>query len=136
MNKGRIVSTAAFLLYIAAIAVLCLIHNDSLPDISKTWFGIPSDKVAHFVMFSPFIPLAYLSFRPKQKGLVKRLILTIILVLIGTGMAYITEWLQGQTNYRTFEVSDIQADILGIGFGTVLTLIFIIIRHTIYKKNQ
>ena len=51
-----------FFLYLAAVAFLCFMHVDKLPDVQKFIFGIPTDKIAHFLMFLPFPILAYLAY--------------------------------------------------------------------------
>ena len=41
--------------------MLCFTSSDKLPDIQKTIFGFPTDKVAHFLMFLPFPILFYMA---------------------------------------------------------------------------
>ena len=53
-----ILARILFLLYLGAIALLCFMHVDKLPDVQKFIFGIPTDKIVHFGMFLPFPILA------------------------------------------------------------------------------
>lgn len=136
MSKGRIISVAAFAAYIACIAALCLVRGETLPEISDNWLGFPADKVAHFIMFTPFIPLSYMTFRPTSLGVMKRLILVLFLTMTGIAMAYMTEWLQERTGHRSYEVADIYADIIGLMVGAISIIIFILIRHTKFSSNR
>ena len=40
-----ILARILFFLYLAAIAFLCFMHVDKLPDVEKFLFGIPADKL-------------------------------------------------------------------------------------------
>ena len=49
-----ILSRVLFLMYLGAIALLCFISGEKIPDIQREIFGIPTDKLVHFFMFLPF----------------------------------------------------------------------------------
>ncbi len=85
----RRISRIMFLLYIAAVGVLCLMKTDSLPKIPAVWLGIPADKIAHFCMFMPFPALAYRSydindFYADMAGLAAGAVLTAAFVIINS----------------------------------------------------
>ena len=58
--KRRIFYIFAFCVYIASILALCLIKPDDLPQPEIYFFGLPVDKVVHFLMFLPFPVLVYM----------------------------------------------------------------------------
>jgi hypothetical protein len=62
MRIRRIIFLLLFCLYIAAVAYLCFARPDEVPSLPETWFGLPADKVAHFLMFLPFPFLGYIAF--------------------------------------------------------------------------
>ena len=62
-NRTRsIIFSIVTVLYIGAVAYLCFANFQKLPDMPKTFLGIPTDKVVHFCMFFPFPILAYLAY--------------------------------------------------------------------------
>lgn len=130
--KVRInIMSIAFCIYLAAVAVLCFMQGDSMPDMSGTWFGFPKDKVAHFLMFLPFTPLSYLTFRSKSSSFwIKIMILTLMLA-IGAGLAYSTEIIQERLKYRSYQTTDLIADGLGLSIGYV-----VIVSGLIIKKSR
>lgn len=130
--KVRInIMSIAFCIYLAAVAVLCFMHGDSMPDMTGTWFGFEKDKVAHTLMFLPFTPLSYLTFRRKSSSFwIKILILTLMLT-IGAGLAYSTEIIQERLKYRSYETQDLIADGIGLSIGYVVITIGLI-----FKKSR
>lgn len=130
MKARSIIMPLIFCLYLAGVASLCFLHGEDLPNITGTWFGLPADKVAHFAMFFPFIPLAYIAFR-KKKGakLINLLILTILLAL-GVGTAYMTEIIQEKLGYRSYEISDFKTDCIGLAAGYLIIFSGIILKKS------
>ena len=116
-----------FCIYMAAVAMLCFMHGDRLPDMSGTWFGLPSDKVAHFLMFLPFTPLAYLTFRRKRSSLWTKMVVLTLMLVIGGGLAYGTEIIQERLSYRTYEATDLIVDCIGLAAGYAVVALKIII---------
>ena len=57
--KRKILFISAFCIYLAAVFFLCLMKPDDLPQTELMLFGLPADKVAHFLMFFPFPVLGY-----------------------------------------------------------------------------
>lgn len=120
------ISMVLFCLYILAVCILCFMKPDDLPQVERTFFGIPLDKVAHFLMFLPFTILSGLSFVHKGCSLPKGLAVIAILFIVGAGTAYGTEVIQAQTGYRAYEIGDYLADLTGLGTGTLLAALYLI----------
>ena len=128
MLTRRIISTISFCLYLAAVAYLCFAKPDDMPQLPNIWFGLPSDKIAHFLMFMPFPFLGYLAFYISEMSIGRKLILMIGLLATGAIAAIGTEQVQALLQYRTFDIKDLLADSIGLSFGGVLTLIYIIVK--------
>ncbi len=124
MDWKKIVSRVLLALYFLAIGVLCFSHFDSGMDLPATFWGIPQDKLAHFLMFLPYPILATLALH-LPAGKPRSLILFLLWVVIAGGViAGATELIQGTTGYREADIADFRADCLGIFTGAVLTLIY------------
>ena len=90
------------------------------------FLGIPFDKIAHFIMFLPFVILGYAAFMPKEKGVMRKLVVLGTMLILGFAFAVSTERLQAITDYRSYEILDMAADCLGLVIGSLLTLGFIV----------
>lgn len=134
LKHRRTISGITFCLYMTAVLVLCLIKTDGLPEVEKSFFGIPFDKVAHFMMFLPFPILSGLTFIPKDSGIQIRLATMAVLTIAGAGMAYGTEQLQAMTDYRSCDMKDFIADILGIVSGTLISISTILLKKHSGRK--
>lgn len=134
--KKRILFIAAFCIYIAAVLYLCLMRPEDMPQTEMYIFGIPADKAAHFLMFLPFPVLAYtMLWKGERKLWVDICILTVSIVL-GIGMAFLTEQLQAMTQYRTSDIKDVYADMTGLGFGSLLVAANILTKKIRTNKNK
>ena len=120
------ISLILFCIYIIAVILLCVIHTDSLPELPKSFFGLPIDKVTHSLMFLPFVILGYTAFTPTEKGLWRKMAVLAILFLLGCIFAFSTEKLQALTSHRSYETLDIAADVIGLLCGSLLTSAHII----------
>lgn len=116
-----------FCIYICAVGFLCFMKPSDMPEFGITWFGLPSDKVAHFMMFLPFPVLAFLSVRKADRSTVSRLLLIAVLFAAGAVIAAGTEILQSLTKYRSYEVKDMLTDFAGLAAGSLMTAISILI---------
>lgn len=126
MKYRKQISLILFCLYIMAVAVLCFTQGEQLPELPNTWFGLPSDKVAHALMFFPFTILGYLSFTSEENSALQKVAVLTVLIAVGCGMAYATESIQRMLGYRAYEISDMKADMAGLGLGTIISIMFII----------
>ncbi len=128
-RKHKHIYLAAFVLYIGVVCALCFMKGDDLPEVEKFLFGIPTDKLAHFLMFLPYPVLASLSFIDRQFGTGRNFAILTLLLIVGFGLAYGTEVIQAHTGYRTYEIGDVIADSAGLLTGTAATAIYIIIQN-------
>lgn len=108
-------------LYLGAVLALCLIRPEGLPQVSPSFLGIPIDKVAHFLMFLPFVLLAYASLIKHDIQAGRKAAVLAILTIAGIGLAAGTEYMQSLTEYRSCDINDLYADIMGVLAGTALT---------------
>ena len=129
MKVRRIIFLLLFCLYIAAVAYLCFARPDDVPTLPESWFGLPADKVAHFLMFLPFPLLGFLAFEGTGTSIWKTAILAIALTGLGFAAAVSTEHIQAYLGYRSKEVSDLMADSMGLLSGCIITTIYIFIKN-------
>ncbi len=97
--KRRIFYILAFCVYIAAILVLCLMKPDDLPQPEIYLFGLPVDKVVHFLMFLPFPVLVYMMFFEETRKKWQELLILAGGMALGLCAAFGTEFLQSLTQY-------------------------------------
>jgi VanZ family protein len=110
-----------FYLYLVAVAVLCFGSFNSLPEVSKTILGIPTDKVVHFCMFFPFPILAFLAYDKYTGDRKKVLLFAIVTFVVGCILAAGTELGQAYlTEYRSGDPKDFLADFLALLSGSVI----------------
>ena len=124
-----------FFLYLAAVAFLCFMHVDKLPEVQKFILGIPTDKIAHFLMFLPFPILAYLAYDHLTNKLSHAFLFALATLIVGLLMAYGTEYVQGKLPYRSMDINDFKADALAIALSTVAVFIVDITHLKVRKQN-
>lgn len=125
--RSRKTYIVLFCIYLAAVAVACFSKPSNLPDMgSGTFFGIPMDKVLHFIMFLPFPVLASMSIIEPKRGMAAKLTTLLVIAFTGIGLAYGTEAIQAQLGYRSYDVIDLLADTIGITAGAFATAFLII----------
>lgn len=129
MKRTNIIAAITFCLYLTTVALLCFMHGDQVPKVTGTWFGLPADKVAHLLMFVPFIPLSFFTFTKRNTPLVRSLILLVVLMTIGGATAYATELIQDILSYRTYDLMDILSDCIGLAIGYAFIMFWLIIKH-------
>ena len=104
-----IIAKIVMLLYVVAVAYLCFANFHKLPDVPKTFLGIPMDKIVHFCMFFPFPILAFFAYDK------------------------LTEIIQGSLPYRSQDIHDFGADLLSIGISGLLVFLYDVSKM---KKNK
>lgn len=129
MKRLKHISLILFCIYVAAVILLCLIRTDSIPELPKFILGVPLDKITHLVMFIPFPILGYMAFFPTGKESWRKFAVLGILCILGAGFAFSTERLQSLTDYRSYEIADMMADLIGIALGAIAGIIIISIRQ-------
>lgn len=124
----RIIYPIVFCIYIAAVGYLCFARTDDLPQWPQLWMGLPVDKVGHFLMFTPFLPLGYLTFWKETHTISRKITLAGILMVTGLVIAACIELVQSSLEYRSAEIGDLLADGVGLLCGGVLTFTYILTR--------
>jgi VanZ family protein len=99
-----------------------------MPSVEISFFGLPVDKVAHFLMFLPFPSLAFLTFDSEDSRTGRRAILVLGIVAAGIAMAALTEFIQGFLAYRSEDAFDLLSDCAGLGAGVVALIIYLTFR--------
>ncbi len=125
-RKTYIAVTVLFAAYIITVLCLCLLNlSSTTQDLSFTFLGIPSDKIAHYLMYMayPVVGWLFLSYNKRIKIRLQYIYIT--LAVTGIVFSAITEVLQTLlTTYRTTEALDLLANILGVITGTLLMWVF------------
>lgn len=129
-----ILARILFFLYLLAVAFLCFMHVDKLPEVQKFFFGIPTDKLAHFLMFLPFPILAYLAYDHLTNKLGHAALFALATLILGSLLAYGTEYIQGKLPYRSMDINDFKADMLAIAISCISVFI-VDITHLKVRKN-
>ncbi len=130
-----ILARILFVMYLACIAFLCFMHVDKLPEVQKFIFGIPTDKVVHFLMFMPFPILAYLAYDHLTNKVWSAVLFAVATLVIGCLIAYGTEYVQGRLPYRSMDIKDFKADALALTISTAAVFIIDVTHIKIRKKN-
>lgn len=117
-----------FCLYMLAVGYLCFSRPDEIPSIPLDWFGIPTEKIAHFVMFTPFPILASLAFIPEKYGKFRKVLGIIAIAALGAVTAAATEQIQEVLGYRCYETKDMMADLIGIAAGAVAMMAYVALK--------
>lgn len=125
-----------FCIYICAVGFLCFMKPSDMPEFEMSWFGLPSDKVAHFMMFLPFPILSFLAVRKADGSTGSRFLLLAVLFAAGALIAAGTEILQSLTKYRSYEVKDMLTDFAGLAAGSLITALSILISGKAATKGK
>ncbi len=134
MTTKTILARILFFLYLAAIAFLCFMRVDKIPDVQQFIFGIPTDKVAHFLMFLPFPILAYLAYDHLTNKVWSAILFAVATFIVGALLAYATEYIQGKLPYRSMDINDFKADALALAISCVFVFI-VDVTHLKARKN-
>lgn len=121
-RKTRIFFRILAVVYLVALAVLCFGKFPQNNDTPCMIFGMDADKVAHFMMFIPFVPMALLSLQTKRTALLIGAA-TVLGVAIGGGI----EIIQGLTGYRNCDINDFISDCIGVGAGLAVAIVIALI---------
>lgn len=126
--RKRYIWLVILFIYICSVAYLCFMKPDDIPTIDPYLWGIPVDKIAHFAMFFPYPFLAYAAFQPHGRRRYVHFIVLLILVIVGAGLAVGTEQIQGMLEYRSYDIADYMADMIGIGSSAFIIALYVIFR--------
>ncbi len=124
MTKShKIAFRILFFLYIAIVLVLCFGRFDNAPAVPWSILGIPTDKLAHFVLFFPFPILAFLAFDQYTETPRQTLLFAGTTLVVGILVAMGTEWGQDLfTEYRRGEFGDFLADFIALILSTLVVI--------------
>ncbi len=114
----------AMLLYVVAVAYLCFANFHKLPEVPKSFLGIPMDKLVHFCMFFPFPILAFFAYDKLTETPLQALAALLCICAFGGIFAGLTEIVQGMLPYRNQDVKDYGADLLSIGISGLLVFVY------------
>ena len=114
----------AMLLYIVAVAYLCFANFHKLPEVPKTFLGIPMDKIVHFWMFFPFPILAFFAYDQLTETPLQAFAALLCICAFGGIFAGLTEIIQGSLPYRSQDVHDFNADLLSIVISGLLVFVY------------
>jgi len=124
MRKRRVPALLLFILYLCAVAYCCFGHFNDLPQLGRdSLWGIPMDKIVHFLMFFPFPIFCYAAFRPQSRKAWRILVAVAIVLVVGCAVAAGTEIGQSFTTYRSGDAMDFLADFTALAGASVLTLL-------------
>lgn len=126
--RKRYIWLVILFIYICSVAYLCFMKPDDIPTIDPYLWGIPVDKIAHFAMFFPYPFLAYAAFQPHGRSRYVHFIVLLILVIVGAGLAVGTEQIQGMLEYRSYDIADYMADMIGIGSSAFIIALYVLFR--------
>ena len=112
-----------FLLYCIVLLLLAVLPiNSNSSSINDTFIvNIRLDYLLHILIFLPFLPLAMYPkpIKSQRKGTIKLL----SLIMSGILFAVFTETIQLYLPYRTFNINDLIANILGIIMGLIIMVL-------------
>lgn len=126
--RKRYIWLVILFIYICSVAYLCFMKPDEIPTIDPFLWGIPIDKLAHFAMFFPYPFLAYAAFQPHGKRRYIHFIVLLIVVIVGAGLAVGTEQIQGMLEYRSYDIADYMADMIGMGSSAFIIALYVLFR--------
>ena len=128
-----IIAKIVMLLYVVAVAYLCFANFHKLPDVPKTFLGIPMDKIVHFCMFFPFPILAFFAYDKLTETPWQALAALLCICAFGGIFAGLTEIIQGSLPYRSQDIHVFGADLLSIGISGLLVFLYDVSKM---KKNK
>lgn len=122
-SSVNIIARMLSIFYILAVCLLCFAKIDGAVTVTPVIFGLPSDKLAHFIMFFPFPMLAFLSFDKKNRKPLHSLLFVLAVLIVGCCFAAGTELVQGWLGYRSSDRADFIADCISIAISGLIVLI-------------
>ena len=128
-RRQLVISRILFAVYLIAVAVLCFGNFSSSHDAPKELWGIPTDKVVHFLMFFPLPVLAYLAFDRFKGKRLPALLWASVTFLCGCAYAAGTELVQSRLSYRSGDPADFKADFIALAACTLFILVIILLKH-------
>lgn len=138
LNKinRKLTGTILLVIYFAAVAYLCFGHFEDMPEVSKYIFGIPTDKIVHFLMFFPMPFLFWFAYGEINKKPWHSIVFCVCAFIVSCIVAGSTEIGQSYTSYRSCDPLDFKADCIAILICSIITLIIDQITHLYTKCSK
>lgn len=130
---SAVISPVMLSIYFIILMILCFWHFQDMSEASTLVFGIPLDKIIHFLLFFPLPLLGYATFVKKTRNRWKSMFIIIVIMIAGCIIGGLTEIIQGLTGYRSCDINDFRADAFGMTASTIITLIWDAIRRSARK---
>ena len=127
-RKQLILSRIVFAVYILTVLVLCFGEFENTEDVPKYLWGLPTDKIVHFLMFLPLAVLTYFAFDGYSQKRGVSILWAAIAFACGCLFAAGTELVQSGLSYRSGDPADFLADFLGLLVSSVIVLL-VILKH-------
>lgn len=132
MNSSRRgIWTILFFIYIAAVLWCCFGNFNDVPKPPISLFGIPMDKLVHFILFFPFPLLGWLAFDRFTIKPWQTVLFVTVTFFAGCLLAAATEAGQSLTSYRTGDIKDFAADAVSLAISSVIVLFI-----DLYKQKK
>lgn len=123
-GKRKTIGIFLLVAYLGAVLYCCFGHFSDLPEINTdSLFGIPADKVVHFLMFFPFPILCHLAFAGWTTKTSHTVLSVSIIFLTGAVIAAATEIGQSFTDYRSGDIIDFTADTISLAVSSMIVLL-------------
>lgn len=117
-------------LYLVVVTILLLTDASAFPKPPRFDLPIPADKIVHFLLFTPFPVLAYLSVKKDLRVNWKSVLVMLLVFAIGCVFAVLSELAQSFTPTRTTDIDDVLADGIGMLCSSVGTIVILLFRHS------
>ncbi len=131
----RLIFRILLAMYLCCLLALCFWNFQSLPDVQKSFFGIPTDKIVHFCMFLPFPILLFCAYDNLTTKPWQSAVFSVGTFLIGCLLAAGTEIGQSMTTYRTGDPNDFRADALALAISSIIVLIIDLRKQFVSPKT-
>ena len=135
-RSQRIMARIIFWIYIAVVLFLCFGKFGNLHGVPRAIWGIPTDKVVHFLMFFPFPILAFLAYDVFTDNLWKSLLFCLATFLFGVLIAAGTEYGQSFLPHRSGDRHDLQADVLALSISAFIVLVIDILKQLVKPRKH
>ncbi len=118
-NKRFNIFKVIFIIYIIGLCFCCFWNFRGSIDLGDDWWGLPKDKVLHFMLFFPFPFIAYMAFPKVSDTARKYLKFSILIFVAGAATGALIEIVQGWSGYRSCDMLDLAADCCGLAAAIV-----------------
>lgn len=129
MTTKTLLSRVLSFFYLLAVCFICFETTGGLPTTETSIFGLPMDKLIHFMMFAPFPILAYLSFDHKPNKPGESVLFIFLTILAGCAIGAATEIIQRILPTRAMDINDFYADAVAVVLVSLFVLTVDLFKH-------